>query len=87
MWWCRQRVPREAVEVRRVDRDLVGRDLERGHVAAGERLAGAGQVLDSPFRQDALNRLLAHMLVSDQRVAWRQNGISFGKTAVVYSLP
>ncbi len=49
--------------------------------------AGAGCVVDSPFRQENLNRQLASMLASPERADWRQRGITFGCAADVYSLP
>lgn len=49
--------------------------------------AGAGQVLPSPYRQDALDRALAEMLISPERDQWRSSGIEFGRTADLYSLP
>ena len=49
--------------------------------------ADAGCVLPSPFKQANLNQLLADMLESDSRARWRQNGITFGRNADIYSLP
>ncbi len=49
--------------------------------------AQAGKVLPSPFEQDALNRELADMLVSDQRRRWRRNGLEYRSRADLYSMP
>lgn len=42
--------------------------------------AGAGELLPEPFRQDHLDRLLAQMLTSPARPAWRENGIAYAKS-------
>lgn len=49
--------------------------------------ADAGRVLSSPFNQAAFNTELAAMLASDQREQWKQNALTFAKTADIYSLP
>lgn len=49
--------------------------------------AGAGMVLRSPFRQQALNERLAEMLVSPQRAAWRENGRAYGRNPDLYRMP
>ncbi len=49
--------------------------------------AGAGKVIPSPYRQEDLDEGLREMLTSDERSRWRQNGISFGQSADLYSLP
>ncbi|OGT74168.1 MAG: glucosyltransferase I RfaG [Gammaproteobacteria bacterium RIFCSPLOWO2_02_FULL_57_10] len=49
--------------------------------------AGAGEVCASPFSQNDLNRRLLQMLLSDQRSQWRANGIRYGQTADLYSMP
>lgn len=49
--------------------------------------AGAGEVCASPFAQADLNRRLLQMLTSDQRESWRANGIRYGQTADLYSMP
>ncbi len=49
--------------------------------------AQAGRVLRSPFEQDALNRALAEMLVSEQRGQWRLNGLRYRARADLYSMP
>ncbi len=50
--------------------------------------AEAGVVLESPFRQEALNRALAEMLQSgQQRVLWSQNALHYATDADLYSMP
>lgn len=49
--------------------------------------ANAGKVLTSPFKQSDLNQTLCDMILSDERQAWRKNGIEFSKVADVYSMP
>ena len=50
--------------------------------------ADAGKVIDEPFKQPSLNMALLEMLSEqEQRVAWQQNGIAFGQTADIYSMP
>jgi UDP-glucose:(heptosyl)LPS alpha-1,3-glucosyltransferase len=41
----------------------------------------------SPYRQAALDQALVRMLTSPERGNWRRNGIAFGTTADLYSLP
>ncbi len=50
-------------------------------------MAGGGVVVQSPFDQIKLNHSLAEMLQSDERDAWRANGISYGVTEDLYSMP
>jgi UDP-glucose:(heptosyl)LPS alpha-1,3-glucosyltransferase len=42
--------------------------------------AQAGEIIPSPFDQEALNRTLASMLTSPLRPAWARNGISYVKS-------
>ncbi|HSW94075.1 MAG TPA: glycosyltransferase family 4 protein [Gammaproteobacteria bacterium] len=49
--------------------------------------AGAGIVLASPFQQNSFNQTLHAMLLSPERETWRQNGITFSKTADIYDMP
>jgi UDP-glucose:(heptosyl)LPS alpha-1,3-glucosyltransferase len=49
--------------------------------------AGAGTVLPLPFRQAQLNDRLGAMLSSPERPVWSRNGIDYGRTADLYSLP
>lgn len=50
--------------------------------------ADAGRVLPSPFQQVALNQALAEMLENDSaRLRWSQNGVNYGQTADLYSMP
>ncbi len=49
--------------------------------------AGAGLLVESPFRQEDLNAKLAYMLHADERAEWQRNGIEFGRTHDLYSLP
>ncbi len=49
--------------------------------------AGAGLLVESPFRQRDLNEKLAAMLHSDERETWKRNGIAFGRERDLYSLP
>lgn len=49
--------------------------------------ADAGRVIAEPFSQSALNAELADMLSSEQRESWRRNGLQFGRTADIYSMP
>jgi UDP-glucose:(heptosyl)LPS alpha-1,3-glucosyltransferase len=58
-----------------------------GHAGYVTR-AEAGRVMDSPFRQDVLNGMVAEALAdTTQRERWRRNGIEFGRTADLYSRP
>jgi hypothetical protein len=42
--------------------------------------------MESPFRQDAFNGMVAEALAdATQRHRWRRNGIEFGRTADLYS--
>ena len=49
--------------------------------------AEAGCLVPSPFDQETFDRLLAHMLESDDHLIWRKNGIKFGQQADIYSMP
>jgi UDP-glucose:(heptosyl)LPS alpha-1,3-glucosyltransferase len=50
--------------------------------------ARAGVNLPVPFSQDQLNRRLAHMLSApEERARWSRNGIHYGLTEDLYSLP
>ena len=50
--------------------------------------ADAGWVMESPFRQDAFNGMVAQTLQdASRRGQWRRNGIEFGRSADLYSLP
>lgn len=49
--------------------------------------AGSGQVCPSPFSQDDLDRRLADMLTSNERSDWSRNGIHYGQTHDLYSMP
>ncbi len=49
--------------------------------------AKAGLVVDSPFDQGVLNEHLVTMLESPQRAEWSANGVKFGKTSNLYSMP
>ncbi len=58
-----------------------------GHAAFVVR-ANAGRVMDSPFRQDTFNGMVAEALGNAaQRGEWHRNGIAFGRAADLYSLP
>jgi UDP-glucose:(heptosyl)LPS alpha-1,3-glucosyltransferase len=58
-----------------------------GHAAFVER-AVAGRLVASPFRQDSFNGMVNDALEDEaQRALWRRNGIEFGRTADLYSLP
>jgi UDP-glucose:(heptosyl)LPS alpha-1,3-glucosyltransferase len=49
--------------------------------------AQAGRVLASPFDQETLNRMLAEMLDAPERSQWSENGIQYGQTQDLYSMP
>ena len=49
--------------------------------------AGAGIVSASPFDQKRLNKQLLEMLTSPEREQWRANGIAYGRTQDLYSMP
>jgi UDP-glucose:(heptosyl)LPS alpha-1,3-glucosyltransferase len=49
--------------------------------------ANAGNVLPSPFDQQQFNQTLENMLLSSERLTWRQNGVAFAKQADIYSMP
>lgn len=48
--------------------------------------AQAGVVLPEPFRQQAMNEVVANMLAADKS-AWRENGIAYGRHGDFYSMP
>ncbi|MCP4664801.1 MAG: glycosyltransferase family 4 protein [Deltaproteobacteria bacterium] len=50
------------------------------------RLAGAGELAPSPFRQETFNQLLSSMLVSKKRDVWRKKGMQYVASADVFSL-
>jgi UDP-glucose:(heptosyl)LPS alpha-1,3-glucosyltransferase len=50
------------------------------------RLADAGKIVPSPYRQEDLNRLLAEMLTSPQKDQWRQNACRYIGATDVFSL-
>ena len=50
--------------------------------------ARAGLLVESPFRQDVFNTMVADVLRDDaRRASWRRSGIEFGNTNDLYSLP
>ena len=49
--------------------------------------AGVGIVSASPFDQQVLNKQLLEMLTSPEREQWRANGIAYGRTQDLYSMP
>ncbi len=49
--------------------------------------ARAGFVLPSPFQQTLFNTTLEKMLLSNDHLIWKKNGLAFSKTANIYSLP
>lgn len=49
--------------------------------------AGVGIVSASPFDQKRLNKQLLEMLTSPEREQWRANGIAYGRTEDLYSMP
>ncbi|MEN8261059.1 MAG: glycosyltransferase family 4 protein [Pseudomonadota bacterium] len=49
--------------------------------------ARAGRVIPSPFRQEDLNHLLLEMLTCPDPAKWSKNGIAYGMTEDLYSLP
>ena len=51
------------------------------------RRARAGIVVDSPFDQNKFNRVLKDMLTTDETNVWSQNGIQYGRSEDLYSLP
>jgi len=48
--------------------------------------ADAGIVLDGEFDQNQLNECFTQVLVSDERVKWRQNGINYSKDNNLYAM-
>ena len=49
--------------------------------------ARAGQVLASPFNQQALNLSLKNMLISPEHEVWRENALAYAAKADIYDLP
>ena len=49
--------------------------------------AGVGLVSASPFDQQRLNEQLLEMLTSPQREQWQANGVAYGRTEDLYSMP
>ena len=49
--------------------------------------ANAGIVIKSPFKQEALNKATKDMLLSNKLKEWSNNGVTFSKTADLFSLP
>jgi hypothetical protein len=49
--------------------------------------ADAGTVLQSPFRQEELNRQLSNMLTNDKRHQWSTNGRRYGENMNLYRMP
>jgi UDP-glucose:(heptosyl)LPS alpha-1,3-glucosyltransferase len=49
--------------------------------------ASAGLLIPSPFRQERMNQLFAHMLFSDQLSQWRRNGLDYVARNDISSLP
>lgn len=49
--------------------------------------AGAGRIIPSPFEQPVLDQALAEMLDAPERRQWSQNGIHYGQSADLYSMP
>ncbi len=49
--------------------------------------ADAGIVLSSPFKQAQFNHAFETMLSSPKRAQWQENGLTFAKTADIYSMP
>jgi hypothetical protein len=50
-------------------------------------IADAGIVLRSPFEQKELDEKLRHMLYSEERSRWQENGIAYGKDPNLYRMP
>ena len=50
--------------------------------------AKAGELIQSPFKQQAMNAQLIKILESaDQRKEWQANALTFADTADIYSMP
>jgi len=49
--------------------------------------ANCGIVLPSPFEQNIFNQKIAEMLISQDKITWKNNGISFAKNNDLYHLP
>ena len=49
--------------------------------------AGAGELMPSPFKQEALDILLASMLLSEKKSDWQHNGKEYIAKTDVFSLP
>ncbi len=52
-----------------------------------KRKGQAGKVLPSPFQQSEFNEALQTMLIAPEKEQWAQNGILYGQTEDLYSLP
>ena len=48
-------------------------------------LAGSGEIIPSPFKQETLNRLLAFMLTSKKKDEWQRNGKEYVAKVDVFS--
>ncbi len=51
------------------------------------KIAQAGHVLRKRFSQDELNEKLHQMLLSEEKVSWRENGLRYGKNPSLYVMP
>ena len=49
--------------------------------------ADAGLLIPSPFRQQDFNKMLAHMITSDERQKWKDNGLRYVSGNDVFSMP
>ena len=49
--------------------------------------AEAGELIKSPFQQEAFNALLQSMMSSSNRDVWSRNGMAFAKVADIYDMP
>ena len=48
--------------------------------------AGAGEVVPTPFSQEAFNQQLQQMLLADKS-GWREAGLNYADTADIYEMP
>ncbi|MEO0367509.1 MAG: lipopolysaccharide core heptose(I) kinase RfaP [Pseudomonadota bacterium] len=51
------------------------------------KMAEAGCVLRKRFSQDELNEKLLEMLLSEEKQAWRENGLKYGQDPSLYVMP
>lgn len=51
------------------------------------RIAGAGAVLSSPYRQNHFNNTLLAMLLSSNRDTWRQNALAWTQQQDLFNMP